>query len=99
MRQPATYKRCCTVMYPGPSGSAENHKRAYRSDGAKQQMAPSKQNQDPPQTISYTLPKWPQPQGIFTNGSGNLLMEHEAFASMLVKRLVFLADGSVIFKL
>jgi hypothetical protein len=91
-------------------------------------MAPSKQNQDPlqphhPQTLSYTLPKWPQPQGIFTNGttfhpikflanirelyervvvekgSGDMLMEHEAFADLLAKRLVVLEDGSVLFKL
>ena len=43
-------------MYPGPEGSALNHKRGYCSDGVKQV---SKHEEIPP---------WPQPYGIFTTG-------------------------------
>ena len=113
-------------MYPGPTGAAENHKRGYCSDGVKQVMEQSKQNQDPPQpnqSVSVTPPEWPQPQGIFFNGtqfhplafldkiremyekvviekaSGDLLMEHEAFAWLLMRRTVVLEDRSVVFKM
>ena len=70
-RKPATCRRCRTLMYPGPTGAAENHKRGYCSDGARQTLKHSSQNQDPPkpnQPLSHTMPAWPQPQGIFTDG-------------------------------
>jgi hypothetical protein len=59
-------------MYPGPNGAAENHKRGYCSDGARQTLKPSKQNKDPPKpnkSLSHSVPEWPQPQGIFTEGT------------------------------
>lgn len=59
-------------MYPGPSGAPENHKRGYCSDGAKQTFERSPQNEDPPRentSASANAPKWPQPQGLFTNGT------------------------------
>jgi hypothetical protein len=48
-------------MYPGPTGSSENHKRGYCSDGVRQREKPG--SNDGP------LPEWPQPLGIFTNGT------------------------------
>jgi hypothetical protein len=65
-------KRCRTIMYPGPTGAPENHKKGYCSDGVKQTLTHSKQNQDPPkpnQSVSLATPAWPQPVGIFTNGT------------------------------
>jgi len=59
-------------MYPGPSGSAQNHKRGYCSDGVKQTLKSSPQNQDPPQTnapATHAPPDWPQPESIFTSGT------------------------------
>jgi hypothetical protein len=59
-------------MYPGPTGAAENHKRGYCSDGAKQKIDHSKQNEDPPQANlpkSWVIPEWPQPKNIFTDGT------------------------------
>jgi hypothetical protein len=59
-------------MYPGPSGSAENHKKGYCSDGVKQNMEQSSQNEDPPRDnkpTSCTPAQWPQPHGIFTHGT------------------------------
>ena len=59
-------------MYPGPTGAPENHKKGYCSDGMKQTLTHSKQNQDPPkpnQSVSLATPTWPQPVGIFTNGT------------------------------
>jgi hypothetical protein len=45
-------------MYPGPSGSKENHRRNCCADGVKQQ----------PTSPGEPLPPWPQPHGIFTDG-------------------------------
>lgn len=126
-RAAATCKRCKAIKYPGPTGSPENHKRGCCSDGAKSTLATSKQNQDPRSPdnpfVTHRLPEWPQPEGIFTNGtnfhplvflsklsemyekvvidkeSGHLLMEHQAFAALLVRRTITLADGSVLFKI
>jgi hypothetical protein len=59
-------------MYPGPNGAAENHKRGYCSDGARQTLKQSKQNADPPQPnkpLSHSVPEWPQPHGVFTEGT------------------------------
>jgi hypothetical protein len=125
-RRPPMCKRCCTLMYPGPSGAPENHKRGYCSDGVKQTIENAPQNEDPPRAntmASVGPPKWPQPQGLFTAGtyfhpvellkkigemyekvvieqsSGEFLMEHEAFASLLARRTLVLEDGSVLFKL
>jgi hypothetical protein len=60
------------IMYPGPTGAVENHKKGYCSDGVKQTLEQSRQNQDPPQpnqSVSIASPRWPQPSGIFTNGT------------------------------
>jgi hypothetical protein len=87
-------------------------------------MEQSKQNQDPHQSNQpASPPEWPQPQGIFTNGthfhplvfldkikemnekvviekaSGDLLMEHKAFARLLTRRMVVLDDQLVLFKI
>ncbi|KAJ7094960.1 hypothetical protein C8R44DRAFT_577859, partial [Mycena epipterygia] len=94
-RKVATYSRCHKVMYPGKTGSPENHKKGYCSDGFKQKA-----------TTGDDLPPWPQPAGIFTGGSEfhpllflaavrdvyekvvmeenkDVEMEHEAFLLML----------------
>jgi len=39
-RKAATCSRCNTIMYPGPTGSSENHKRGYCSDGVRQREKP-----------------------------------------------------------
>jgi hypothetical protein len=47
-------------MYPGRSGAPENHKKGYCVDGVRQK----------PKTGSTdSLPEWPQPHGVFTNGT------------------------------
>jgi hypothetical protein len=96
-------------MYPGASGSPENHKRGYCSDGVKQAMKLD------------TVPDWPQPQGIFELGTtfyplrflasvrdiydrvviagDTLTMENEAFARLLQKRTIVTDDGHYLFKL
>ncbi|KAJ3744556.1 hypothetical protein EV360DRAFT_57566, partial [Lentinula raphanica] len=51
-RKSATCARCQTIMYPGPSGSPENHKLGHCSDGVSQKLK--------------SIP-WPQPSGIFLN--------------------------------
>ena len=48
-------------MYPGRGGAPENHKKGYCADGVRQK--PKAGSTDP------ALPEWPQPHGIFTNGS------------------------------
>lgn len=60
------------IMYPGAKNSPENHKRGVCSDGAKSTLATTNQNQDPQhpnKPASYTLPEWPQPEGIFSGGT------------------------------
>ncbi|KAI0344794.1 hypothetical protein BDW22DRAFT_1326664, partial [Trametopsis cervina] len=62
-RANAVCKRCRTVMFPGPEGSATNHKRGLCSDGVPTHMHNVKYNG----TTTYeTTPRWPQPAGIFT---------------------------------
>src|ERR1700678_2827976 len=48
-------------MYTGPTGSLDNHKKGYCSDGVRQK--PKTESND------GALPEWPQPSGIFTNGT------------------------------
>ena len=99
-------------MYPG---GADNHKRGYCADGARQIV---KKGDDD------TLPDWPQPQGIFEKGthfypvkflktlreiyeklvvdraSGiDVPVEYEAFRKMLSKRTTIDQDGTVLFRL
>jgi hypothetical protein len=60
-RKPASCPRCKKIMYPGPTGAPENHKRGYCSDGVK--------SKPPDNTSSNYLPPWPQPNGIFSSGT------------------------------
>lgn len=57
-------------MWPGPKGSPLNHKRAFCSDGVRMK---SQVNQKTPDgrtvTITEDLPPWPQPAGIFEDGT------------------------------
>ena len=46
-------------MYPGPTGSPENHRKGFCSDGVRQKS----------KSAEEILPNWPQPSGIFTNGT------------------------------
>jgi len=100
------------IMYPGPSGSQENHRKGYCSDGVRPSMK------------GDTPPDWPQPQGIFELGTkfnplnllaalrdlydhtvtqngtgGDLVMEYQAFGRLLHSRLIVAADGRHLFKL
>ena len=101
------------IMYPGPAGSRENHKKGYCSDGVKLNMK------------GDTSPEWPQPAGIFKlgvkfnpaiflatirdqydkivapgpNGIGDDAMEYEAFAKLLQDRTIVAADGRHLFRL
>ncbi|KAJ6484175.1 hypothetical protein C8R45DRAFT_931628 [Mycena sanguinolenta] len=93
-RKVAACMRCHKVMYPGKTGSPENHKKGYCSDGFKQK------------TSAEESTLWPQPAGIFSTGSefhpvsflaavrnlydkvvlqtgSNLSVEEEAFSVML----------------
>ncbi|KAJ6450330.1 hypothetical protein DFH09DRAFT_1400157 [Mycena vulgaris] len=107
----ATCKRCNKIMYPGPKGSAENHKKGHCSDGFKQKI------------VEGEFAPWPQPAGLFTTGSefhplpflaairevyeklvveadSNITMEREAFLLMLQKpgRIITSDAGAVLFK-
>ncbi|KAJ7635469.1 hypothetical protein DFH06DRAFT_675131 [Mycena polygramma] len=111
-RKVAVCTRCSKVMYPGPPGSQENHKKGYCSDGFKQKPPPGDSS------------PWPQPTGIFSTGSefhplpfleairdvyekvvveadrNSLTIEHEALALMLKEpgRVVEVQEA-VLFKL
>ncbi|KAJ7165980.1 hypothetical protein C8R46DRAFT_1219750 [Mycena filopes] len=56
-RKPQTCTRCKAIKYPGPTGAPENHRLKYCSDGFKPTLA------------NDTPAIWPQPTGIFTNGT------------------------------
>jgi len=100
-------------MYPGLSGSPENHRRGVCSDGV---FSTSKSGEDPPE--------WPQPAGIFISGTHflpieflktlvviynkfviekapatDITAEDEAFARMLTRRTTFPSDQPPAFKL
>jgi hypothetical protein len=102
------------MMYPGPTGSQENHKKGYCSDGVKPNMK------------GDTSPDWPQPPGIFELGTkfnpavflatlrdlydkivapgqtgirDDLSMEYEAFGKLLQDRIITAADGCHLFRL
>jgi hypothetical protein len=97
-------------MYPGPSGSPQNHRKGMCSDGVKQAMKNDVE--------------WPQPLGIFTSGTEfhpikflqvlrdvyetmvirggdgrDSALEYEAFLKMLRARLTTMEDGHHLFKL
>jgi len=111
-RKVATCSRCRMIMYPGPPGSQENHRKGYCSDGVRPSMK------------GDTPPDWPQPQGIFELGTkfnplnllaslrdlytqiviqngtgGDFAMEYQAFWRLLHNRLTVAADGHHLFKL
>lgn len=58
-------------MWPGPKGSPLNHKCAFCSDGVL--MKPQQVHQKGPDgqitTVTEDLPPWPQPSGIFEEGT------------------------------
>jgi RNase P subunit RPR2 len=107
-RKPATCTRCRTIMYPGPTGSPENHKKGVCSDGV---------------SPALKAVEWPQPQGVFTNGThfhpipflqtlrkiyeaflthqeppNTIPMEHDAFVRLLASRTVVRGDGAILFR-
>ncbi|KAF8877661.1 hypothetical protein CPB84DRAFT_1654831, partial [Gymnopilus junonius] len=82
-RKPATCSCCQTVMYPGPTGSAENHKKGYCADGV---------HQRPKLESKEELPPWPQPPEIFVNGTyfnpiTFLLQIHKLYDKVLGKEI------------
>ncbi|KAJ6460701.1 hypothetical protein C8R47DRAFT_1226202 [Mycena vitilis] len=112
-RRQQTCARCLTIKYPGPTGSDENHKKIYCSDGFKTKLA------------SEAAAPWPQPNGIFTKGAEfhpfvflaevrevygrlftdsvkpeDLSLEHDALLKLLNTRLVVDdSTGNVMFKM
>ncbi|KAF8206781.1 hypothetical protein K438DRAFT_1577403, partial [Mycena galopus ATCC 62051] len=112
-RKQQTCSRWKSLKYPKESGSPENHKKAYCSDGFK-----------PTLPGGEALPQWPLPAGIFTKGTEfhpflflayvrevyehlsvanikleDLPLEDDVFLKLLSSRLVVDANGSVLFKL
>ncbi|CAA7261854.1 unnamed protein product [Cyclocybe aegerita] len=59
-RKVAICSRCKAVMYPGPTGAPENHRKGICADGVRQKAKAD--------TTDQSLPEWPQPIGIFTDG-------------------------------
>jgi hypothetical protein len=77
-RKANTCHRCQTIMYPGPTGSPENHKKGFCSDGALQVI-----NLETP-------PDWPQPPGIFEKGKNFnpmtfLTMIHDVYEKLVIE--------------
>ncbi|KAI0365885.1 hypothetical protein BV20DRAFT_953368, partial [Pilatotrama ljubarskyi] len=121
-RKNNTCRRCKAIMWPGPKGSPENHKRSYCSDGVRMNPQATQKTPDGKTvTITEDLPPWPQPSGIFENGTkfhptsflrtvaqlysqmvmhlstgGEYAMEYLAFAQMLHKRTIVVADGEIV---
>jgi hypothetical protein len=111
MRRAGVCGRCHTIMYPGPIGSRQNHKRGYCSDGVQSKS-----------TVEQ-LPDWPQPAGIFVNGTHfdplaflttlravyekvvmegvgiDNLIEYSAFVRLLIARTVTFDEGIIAFRL
>lgn len=57
-------------MWPGPKGSPLNHKRAFCSDGVRMKSQAQQKTADGRiVTITEDLPPWPQPSGIFEDGT------------------------------
>ena len=100
-------------MYPGPSGSPENHRRGVCSDGV---FLTLKFGEEPPE--------WPQPAGIFVSGThfhpieflkaltviyekfviekapvSDIPAEYNTFVKMLQQRVKILPDQAPVFKL
>ncbi|KAF8580074.1 hypothetical protein K439DRAFT_1648290 [Ramaria rubella] len=95
--KPQTCTRYHRLMYPGPTGSPENHKKEFCSDGG---------------SVKFRDAPWPQPPGIFIKGTSfdilaflrtilpvPVTMEDEAFVSLLSKRSVIEEDGTGLFEL
>ncbi|KAF8573273.1 hypothetical protein K439DRAFT_1421446 [Ramaria rubella] len=53
-RKPQTCTRCHTLMYPGPTGSPDNHKKEFCSDSG---------------SVKFRDALWPQPAGVFVKGT------------------------------
>ncbi|KAL6307929.1 hypothetical protein BKA93DRAFT_726473, partial [Sparassis latifolia] len=110
-----TCSQCKAIMWPGPEGAGNNHKKGYCSDGV-MQKAKFMDKEHPPD--------WPQPRGIFSNGTtfhpgkflavirelydcmvvkgstgGDRAMEYNAFTALLLKRTIISNDSAVLFKL
>ncbi|KAF8581976.1 hypothetical protein K439DRAFT_1512971, partial [Ramaria rubella] len=102
-RKPQTCTQCHTLMYLGPTGSPDNHKKEFCSDGG---------------SVKFQDALWPQPAGVFIKGTSfdisaflhtireiykktnaPVTMEDEAFVSKLMKRLVIEEDGTGLFEL
>ncbi|GBE88685.1 hypothetical protein SCP_1400900 [Sparassis crispa] len=57
-------------MWPGPEGAGNNHKKGYCSDGVMQKAKTvDKVLGGMTETMQEHPPDWPQPHGIFSNGT------------------------------
>ena len=70
-------------MYPGPTGSPENHRKGFCSDGVRQKV----------KSADEVLPIWPQPSGIFTNGSHFHPMKFLSFIWEVYEKVLANEDG------
>lgn len=61
-------RRCKTIMYLQKSGASANHKRGYCSDGGPVSLTRKANENAPPVNID-SVPPWPQPLRIFTEGA------------------------------
>ncbi|KAL6306293.1 hypothetical protein BKA93DRAFT_816419 [Sparassis latifolia] len=61
---------CKAIMWPGPEGAGNNHKKGYCSDGVMQKAKTvDKVLGGMTETMQEHPPDWPQPHGIFSNGT------------------------------
>ena len=69
-RQQMVCKRCKVIMYPGPTGSSQNHKRGFCSDGCPVSFDRFKKIKIESTNLqsNEVSPPFPQPEGIFTIG-------------------------------
>ncbi|GBE81445.1 hypothetical protein SCP_0311740 [Sparassis crispa] len=69
-RKTHTCSRCKTIMWPGPEGAGNNHKKSYCSDGVMQKPKTlQRMINGSLQDVTEHPPDWPQPRGIFTGGT------------------------------
>ncbi|GBE84646.1 hypothetical protein SCP_0606250 [Sparassis crispa] len=90
-RKTCICSRCKTIMWPGPEGMGNNHKKSYCSDGVMQKPRTiTKMVGGLLQDVTKHPPDWPQLWGIFTNGThfhpGPFLATiHEVYDCVIVK--------------
>ncbi|KAI0698413.1 hypothetical protein C8T65DRAFT_581918, partial [Cerioporus squamosus] len=93
-RKVHTCTRCKMIMYPGGEGSAHNHKRGVCSDGvySKARAVKRKVDGNVVKVHQEDPPAWPQPAGIFSNGTSFHAAAFLAAIEEMYERLVVKGD-------